>query len=1130
MLAGLVRALARIGGLGRFVAALLIVWAASAAPSLAAISITNPTSPSHPSVMLIVQATDSWSEGDEILFSIDSGAPLVAYLDATGMAELPHNFAAIGDYTIEATHTASGSTDSMVLTVERFPTGAYVTSSTGSDPSTVGDSVTFYANVGQSSSITSHTPTGTITFTIDGVDVDTVAINAGGGANFITSSLAIGPHTVVARYDGDSLFAVSTSGTLSRTVRAATTTALGVNNTNPAGALQPMTFDATVAPVSPGTGTPTGTVTFFVDSVATETVTLDASGVALFTVAAGFPIGSNDIDAVYNGDAGFAGSSSNTLPMEFIKGSVITLTPSVSSSVVGEPVTFALTLTGDGAPIVGGFVYLTDEGYSMPSTTTNASGQANFPMNTLVVGPHTISAAYSPDPGDEFAYSRVELAYTVNQASTTTTLTSDTNPSNAGQSVTFTATVTVDAPGSGAPTGVVSFYDGATLLGIAPVVAGAAALPTTALVAGARSISAVYEGDASFTGSTSSPALTQTVSGEATTTTLSATPNPSSIGENVTFTATVSGGLSTPTGTITFSIDGTDVVPDVALTAGLATFQTSSLTLGTRNVVATYNGDSTHAISSDTASQVVAVVPTTTVLTSSQNPSNLGQAITFTATVSGAGGTPTGTVTFLADNVQFGIVPLTGAGGATYTTSGFGAGSYEIVARYNGDATFGASPSDPVTQVVNALGSVAIAVTTDGADASFGFTSTTSALTLSVDTAGGTGNSGAVSLLAGNYSVNAQSMAGAGFALSGIACDDSDSTGDAGTGVASIALAAGEAVTCTFAYINSRDAATDLIEDFFDARAEIVLSHGPSGQRRIDRLNGIVPATGSPASALMGLMPMVTGGGPRSLSGSLGAIEQAVTDRAEPAPFDIWFEGTLGLYASDSGAGSFGVAYLGADYLVSPDLLVGALFQLDQVGFDASTGDASAEGTGWMIGPYVTGRLGDSLYFDVRAAAGRSTNSLSPYGTYTDEVDASRWLVDASISGQWSDGTWTFEPAARLSYFEETSDEYTDSLGIYVPSVTSGTGQLALGPALSYRFVTDGEVEVVTGARLDGVLDFSVEDSSPVYDGAHAELEASIDLSLPGGARLGASVDVGGFGEGDFRFLSGTVSVSAAIQ
>lgn len=324
-------------------------------------------------------------------------------------------------------------------------------------------------------------------------------------------------------------------------------------------------------------------------------------------------------------------------------------------------------------------------------------------------------------------------------------------------------------------------------------------------------------------------------------------------------------------------------------------------------------------------------------------------------------------------------------------------------------------------------------------------------------------------------------------------------------------------------------AATGLIEDFFKTRAELLLGNGPDLDRRLDRLNGVASGSANPAAALMGLMPIASGG-PRTVSGSLGAIEQAVADRGETAPFDVWFEGTYGRHAGNGGAGGFGIAYLGADYLVSPDFLVGALFQLDQVGFDADTGDASASGTGWMIGPYVTGRFGDNLYFDARAAAGRSANEVSPFGTYRDDVDATRWLVDASLSGRWGGGSWTFEPKVRLAYFEESSDGYTDGMGVDVPSVKSGTGQLTYGPGLSYRFVTDGQIEVVAGARLDGVLDFGLDGGDLAYDGAHAELEASIDLGLSGGARLGASIKAGGLDEDDPRFLSGTIRVSAAIR
>jgi hypothetical protein len=627
------------------------------------------------------------------------------------------------------------------------------------------------------------------------------------------------------------------------------------------------------------------------------------------------------------------------------------------------------------------------------------------------------------------------------------------------------------------------------------------------------------------------PALAQS------TTTVTTSPSQTVGNQSFTITATVTGSWVSGDDVV-FSIDGVGNIGTVDLDGdGLATYSTS-LPAGTYTVRAAYfdghTGDGTDS-SSGSTQHVVTKASTTTSVTASSALSEVGQPVTFTATVAAVApgaGTPSGRVTFLDGTTPLGpAILLNGSAQATFTTSTLSVGEHAITVAYNGgNSSFLGGTSDELLHTVVSQSTVTIAVTTDGADATFGFTSPNPALAVSVASSGGSGSSAAITLPADTYSISAPNMTGVGFALSSIACDDGNSTGDAGTGSATIKLGLGENVTCTFAFTNSRDAATDLIEDFFETRAELILSHGPNRQRRVDRLNSIAPSSSDPASALMGLMPLVSGGGPRTLSGSLGAIEQAVADPAEPAAFDIWFETTFGAYGSDAAQGNFGIAYLGADYLVSSDLLVGALFQLDRVGFDSNTGDATAEGTGWMIGPYVTGRLGDNLYVDLRAAAGRSTNSLSPYGTYTDEVDASRWLIEANISGEWTDGSWTFQPAARLSYFEETSDAYTDGLGIFVPSVTTGTGQLALGPALSYRFVTDGEIGVVIGARLDGVLDFTLDGGSLASDGAHAELEASIDLGLPGGARLGAAVKAGGLGEDNFRFLSGTVSVSAAIQ
>jgi hypothetical protein len=95
------------------------------------------------------------------------------------------------------------------------------------------------------------------------------------------------------------------------------------------------------------------------------------------------------------------------------------------------------------------------------------------------------------------------------QSASSTALTSTANPSTVGQSVTFTATVSPVSPGTGTPTGTVTFKDGATVLGTTNLAAGQASFTTSALSVGGHAITASYSGDGSF--SASSASLTQNV-------------------------------------------------------------------------------------------------------------------------------------------------------------------------------------------------------------------------------------------------------------------------------------------------------------------------------------------------------------------------------------------------------------------------------------------------------------------------------------------------------------------------------------------------------------------------------------------------------------------------------------------
>jgi hypothetical protein len=284
-------------------------------------------------------------------------------------------------------------------------------------------------------------------------------------------------------------------------------------------------------------------------------------------------------------------------------------------------------------------------------------------------------------------------------AATTTTLTSLLNPSFYGQSVTFTATVT--SSGGTPPNGeIVTFEEGSTVLGTATLSGGSAIFSYSTLGVGTRIVKAVYSGDPSFTTSTSK-SLDQVVNKATTTTTLASSQNPSAFNQSVTFTSTVTPQFSgTPTGNMTFKNGTVTLKGGVALSGGVATYTTTKLAVGTGSITAEYAGSTSFLSSTSPAvDQVVSPATTTTTLTSSLNPSNYGQSVTFTATLTAQfGGTVTGSVNFMDGTTLLKTVNL-GAGKATYKTSTLATGTHNITAAYNGSTDYSTS-SASLTQTV----------------------------------------------------------------------------------------------------------------------------------------------------------------------------------------------------------------------------------------------------------------------------------------------------------------------------------------------------------------------------------------------------------------------------------------------
>ncbi|HEY6374718.1 MAG TPA: Ig-like domain-containing protein, partial [Edaphobacter sp.] len=255
-------------------------------------------------------------------------------------------------------------------------------------------------------------------------------------------------------------------------------------------------------------------------------------------------------------------------------------------------------------------------------------------------------------------------------------------------------------------TGTVTFSNGGTVLGTAPIVNGVATITVPSLPLGANPITASTAGDATNNPATS-PATVVTVAKTTPTVTLISSANPSNVSQSVTFTSTVPAGAS---GTVTF-LDGTTVLGAGAVSAGgAATFSTANLTVGTHTITAAYGGsDSYGAATSAPLAQVVGKAPTTIVLTQSQPTELLGSTVTFTATVAAGVPTPTGAVSFLDGTTVLGTAPLSTngtvisfvlSGNAGYATSTLTTGTHTITATYSGDNGFATSTSAPVTNIV----------------------------------------------------------------------------------------------------------------------------------------------------------------------------------------------------------------------------------------------------------------------------------------------------------------------------------------------------------------------------------------------------------------------------------------------
>ena len=579
---------------------------------------------------------------------------------------------------------SSGSVTSSAATLTVNTAGATTAIASSKNPSVFGQAVTFAATV----SATTGTPTGTVTFVDGASTIGTATLDSTGVGSFTTSALAVGAHAVTASYSGDSNFNLNSSSPLTQIVNLDVPTVAIAASPNPSFFGQSVIATATVSATAPGSGTPTGTVTFLDGLTNLGSANL-VNGQATFTISTLTP-GLHSLLATYGGDGSFSQNSSTT-GLTVNKASTTTsLSSSANPSNFNQAVTFTamVNAVAPGTSMPTGAITFSDGASSLGTATLDPTGSASLTTSALAAGAHAITASYAGD--SNFSASTSSLSQIVNKTSAGVTLNSSANPSVFGQSVTFAITVAA-ASGSGTPTGTVLLQADSGATSTLNLVNGQATFTTSSLAAGSHFITAAYNGDANFAAASAS--LSQTVTKDASSMTLSSAPNPSVFGQSVVVTATVSAaapGAGTPTGAVSFS-DGSTNLGSANLSNGLASFTLSALAIGSHSITASYAGDTNFNSSSSTLAQTVNKAATATALSSSANPSTINQSVTFTATVSvvapGAG-TPTGSVTFNDGANALSTVPLSPSGTATFTTSTLMVNSHSITAVYSGDANF----------------------------------------------------------------------------------------------------------------------------------------------------------------------------------------------------------------------------------------------------------------------------------------------------------------------------------------------------------------------------------------------------------------------------------------------------------
>ncbi len=502
-----------------------------------------------------------------------------------------------------------------------------------------------------------------------------------------------------------------------------------------------------------------------------------------------------------------------------------------------------------------------------------------------------------------------------------------------------------------------------------------------------------------------------------------------------------------------------------------------------------------------------------------------GEVLTFT-TNNGGGGF----VTSRADDVTAGVTVFSSIPETTvnYSIPETGARNFSLALETEPDFATG----EIALACTPAQGDITITKDSD-IDGDFNFSGDLGDFTITIG--GEPASQSFPGVFAGSYVVS--EIAGADTELESIVCTGDNDNGtiiDVAAGQVTIDLDAGENIQCTFTNrapappapgappVNPTSAdiavvSNHVIRNFLYRRSSQMLNEQPDRasitRKNPDRLWSDAVDLSVQAS-----------------SGGVDARAGASSNGAWGNRLDVWVEGRYASYRYDNQArseGDFGVVYLGVDYLVSDKVLIGALGQVDWTSETTPIVGEDVDGNGWMAGPYLSAQLDQNLYFDARAAWGRSSNTLSIEGfTGDDDFDTSRWLLQGALTGNRQFGAWRLTPTAIVSYIEEHQDAYTSGTGAFISEQTVALGRVSFEPELAWRRVTQAGVVIEPHVRLAGLWDFespnglSIPGWTVTTDDVRMRAEAGLYVGFQNGFGLRAAGGYDGIGAENYHAYS----------